>query len=106
MAQVRGRAVLVCVLAASTGVALAERKNGLTSAVTIKIKVPKAVFKVGEPVDGKVIVTNLYPAGLPAVFTSPQRGGAGDWKGRGDGTTAGGHSGLWAQWQHDACRGL
>jgi len=61
--------VLLCVLGVSgTGVASAERKSGLTSAVTVKIKMPKAVFKTGEPVDGKVVLTNLYPAGFPVVF--------------------------------------
>lgn len=38
------------------------------SPLNITIKMEKTVFMVGEPVEGKVIVENTYPANLPAVF--------------------------------------
>ena len=34
----------------------------------IQIKMEKTTFEVGEPVDGRVIVHNSYPANVPAIF--------------------------------------
>lgn len=43
-------------------------KGDLHSPLQITIKVSKKTYKINEPIKGTVIITNAYPATLPAVF--------------------------------------
>lgn len=53
----------------SAACAAQDKPEGeLHSPLKITIKIPKKTFKINEPIDGTVIVTNTYPDELPAVF--------------------------------------
>ncbi len=62
-------AVLTCghVLAGGD-VACARGHRDTVSPVKIAIKLPRTEYRTGEPLEGKVVLTNLSPANVPAVF--------------------------------------
>ena len=42
--------------------------NGSYSPIRVTIQMKETVFKIGEPVEGTVVLENTYPANLPATF--------------------------------------
>ncbi len=42
--------------------------SGMSSPLTVKIKMNKDVFKVGEDVEGNIKLRNTYANGIPAIF--------------------------------------
>ena len=68
--QLKGRFALTAILILSScGFVFGSTPlNDLTSPVSIKIVLKKAVVNVGEPIEGEFILGNSYPSNLPVVF--------------------------------------
>ena len=47
---------------------LADDSKKTQTYINVKIKMEKTVYKLGEPLEGKVLVTNTAVANLPSVF--------------------------------------
>ena len=47
---------------------LADDSKKTQTYINVKIKMEKTVYKLGEPLEGKVVITNAAPANLPSVF--------------------------------------
>ena len=45
-----------------------RKGTGMVSPVKISIKLPQTEYRIGEPLDGKVVLTNHSPSNIPAVF--------------------------------------
>lgn len=45
-----------------------QRSSFFTSSGSVKIEPSKEVFEVGEPLDGKIKIENVYANGIPVVF--------------------------------------
>ncbi len=48
--------------------AISAQAREAYSPIAIKIQFKKTVLKVNEPITGQIVLTNSYPATLPAVF--------------------------------------
>ena len=46
----------------------ARDSNRTHTYIDVRIKMDKTAYKLGEPLEGKVVITNAAPANLPSVF--------------------------------------
>lgn len=60
--------VLGCIFLMTAPVVSKIHDESPYSSVTLKVKMKKVNFKVGEPVEGKITIENDYPANIPIVF--------------------------------------
>ena len=42
--------------------------NKIRTYIDVKIRLERMTYKLGEPLEGKVVITNAAPANLPSVF--------------------------------------
>ena len=68
MAKILFNCVLSVIILGNSSAVFAQDSNKTHTYIDVRTKMDKIAYKLGEPLGGKIVITNAAPANLPSVF--------------------------------------